>query len=766
MLWSHPAAAPRGTVAAALAALLLGPARSGAAATAGEVLVALKSGYVGLSTRGPSAFRLRFDINAGTPAYESPLVAPDEGDAEFQSTETGITAAFGAVKVEGGQITLTGPSGAELTRSLSVAPGVLRLSGAGALFGGGACPENAKQMQISRGTTVTPIVCNSATLAPYYYSTDGYGALATLNGSDQNTMPVSFTPAADGVAWKYDPGRHDFEMYLMPAATFAEGTLKYYALIGAPAVLPRYAFGFIASRWGWKDKGYMEWIINKFREDSFPIDAIITDFEWFTTKTDYPFEPGQGFDWYEDFGVNPALFDDFEGQTRHYRDDLGIHFGAIRKPRLGNTQLIKQAADRGWILDGGEPAGTYPPEWDNAYAKGRNIDFSQQAARDWYAEQMAPFYAQGASFWWNDEGETDYFTNHWWNMAEVQALASVDASKRFYSLNRAWTPGMARLGAAAWTGDIMATWEDLQTTPGMMLNWIVSGAPYVACDIGGFGGNTTSFLLSRWMQVGAFMPQMRIHSVINAIPHWPWRFGPNAAHAIKKALELRYRLSPYHYSWAHKMYRKEAMWIRPMAMDFPDDKQAASTSTQWMDGAILVAPILDEESEHQVYLPNGSWYELFTHKVKKGPTERRGNSGLDEIPAYVRPGTIVTLGPVIQHMGELPGGALKVHVYAGADAEFELVEDDGDTYLYKDGEVRNTLFRWDNAAGELSWKASGSFAGASAFTEVEVTVFDGIGESPKTITSDKQDLGDSGSAKPRKLLKRMDVLLNGPLKYV
>ncbi|CAK0881562.1 unnamed protein product [Prorocentrum cordatum] len=125
-----------------------------------------------------------------------------------------------------------------------------------------------------------------------------------------------------------------------------------------------------------------------------------------------------------------------------------------------------------------------------------------------------------------------------------------------------------------------------------------------------------------------------------------------------------------------------------------------------MDGAILVAPILDEESEHQVYLPNGSWYELFTNKVKKGPTERRGNSGLDEIPAYVRPGTIVTLGPVIQHMGELPGGALKVHVYAGADAEFELVEDDGDTYLYKDGEVRNTLFKWDNAAGELSWKAS------------------------------------------------------------
>ena len=45
---------------------------------------------------------------------------------------------------------------------------------------------------------------------------------------------------------------------------------------------------------------------------------------------------------------------------------------------------------------------------------------------------------------------------------------------------------MARLGATVWTGDINPTWQDLAGTPSMLLNWGLAGAPFVACDIGGF----------------------------------------------------------------------------------------------------------------------------------------------------------------------------------------------------------------------------------------------------------------------------------------
>lgn len=37
--------------------------------------------------------------------------------------------------------------------------------------------------------------------------------------------------------------------------------------------------------------------------------------------------------------------------------------------------------------------------------------------------------------------------------------------ERFFSLNRAFTPGMARLGTAIWTGDVNAKWEDRGVEP-------------------------------------------------------------------------------------------------------------------------------------------------------------------------------------------------------------------------------------------------------------------------------------------------------------
>ena len=83
----------------------------------------------------------------------------------------------------------------------------------------------------------------------------------------------------------------------------------------------------------------------------------------------------------------------------------------------------------------------------------------------------------GVAFFWNDEGETDYFTFHDWNLAQAQTPANVDPTRRFYSINRAWSPGMARLGATVWTGDIHPTWDDLAITPGTMLKRILGGAP-------------------------------------------------------------------------------------------------------------------------------------------------------------------------------------------------------------------------------------------------------------------------------------------------
>jgi len=304
--------------------------------------------------------------------------------------------------------------------------------------------------------------------------------------------------------------------------------------------------------------------------------------------------------------------------------------------------------------------------------------------------------------------------------------------RRLFTLNRAFSPGMARLGAVVWTGDLDSTWDELENTPGYLLNWILAGAPYVGCDIGGFLGNTTGLQLTRWMQVGTFMPIMRVHSIIDATPHFPWLFGDEAEAAMRATLNLRYRLIPYHYSLAHALSATSSLWMRPLVIAFPEDEAAANITSQWMDGSILVAPILRNDSQRRVYLPNGTWYALVaaqrnqSSEVFQGPAMLTGTAALDEIPAFVRSGTVLPLAPVIQYSEALPGGPLEVQVYAGADGSFALIEDDGSSLAYQAGEVRTTHFQWDDSAKILSWRVEGTAeaAGANTFREVFMTLVD------------------------------------------
>jgi len=300
---------------------------------------------------------------------------------------------------------------------------------------------------------------------------------------------------------------------------------------------------------------------------------------------------------------------------------------------------------------------------------------------------------------------------------------------------------MARLGATVWTGDIEPSWQDLATTPHMILNWGLAGAPYVACDIGGFGGETTAPLLTRWMQLGAFMPTMRVHSTKSATPHFPWLWGEPYASLMRAALNLRYQLLPLHYSLAHDMHASGQLWMRPLAAAFPDDPVAALSASQWLDGPLLVAPILSEDSQRSVYLPAGTWYAFNTSDAATGPTTLTGAAPLSEVPVFAPPGAVVPLAPVVQYTDALPGGALEVQVYGGADGSFTLVEDDGETTGYAAGETRETAFSWQDSARTLSGSVRGPAASARMFTQVRLTLL----SAGARYESDATGLGTSGS---------------------
>jgi len=381
------------------------------------------------------------------------------------------------------------------------------------------------------------------------------------------------------------------------------------------------------------------------------------------------------------------------------------------------------------------------------YADQRNINYSIAAAREWYAEHQKHYLSDGVSFFWNDEGETDYFTFHYWNVAQKLTLAKVDASARFYSINRAWSPGMARLGATVWTGDINPSWDDLRSTPNMILNWGLAGAPYVACDIGGFTGQSNGPLLTRWMQAGAFFPTMRVHSTHSATPHFPFLWPEPYASLMRAALNMRYQLLPYHYSLAHRMHQTGQLWVRPLAAAFPDDAALAEMTHQWLDGELLVAAVLSQDSSYSIYLPEGTWFRLGSTTTHEGPTTLNGTAAMSDVPVVARSGTIVPLAPVVQYSDALPGGALEVHVYGGADGSFSLVEDDGESYAYTSpGHTRTTTFAWDDAAGTLSWTVSGSATSVkNGFTQLSLSLY---AKGEPVRTSSVVEIGDGGTVRP------------------
>jgi alpha-glucosidase len=462
----------------------------------------------------------------------------------------------------------------------------------------------------------------------------------------------------------------------------------------------------------------------------------------YTDEPDYNL-PQAGTETFKDFWFNNVTFPDPAAQLAEYAAaPLFMRFGGIRKPRLGNTELLNMARNKSWLVGAGSGDGG-----------GRNLNYTRADVQTWYAAQQAPLLKAGVEYFWNDEGETSFFTFHWWNAAQVRTLAAHAPGKRFLTINRAFTPGMSRMGLVVWTGDVSPQWGDLQATPGYVLNWGLAGAAHVTCDIGGFSGDTTALLLTRWMQAGVFIPVMRVHSTRTAVPHFPFLWGDDAAAAMRLALNLRYQLVPYHYSNAHAAYASGVPMMRPLAMEFESDAYASTLTRTWMDGdSLLAAPVLNEDNSTAVYLPAGSWFAFGDSsgatKPLAGPLNLTLSSQpLDAMPLYVRAGSIVPLAPVVQRTDLLPGGPLEVRVYGGADASFAMVEDDGETDAYistagQKAAMRTTTYSWDDKSATLSWKVEGAFSDSHTFTQLKPTLFLLAGG---VKTADVQAIGTSGT---------------------
>jgi len=160
---------------------------------------------------------------------------------------------------------------------------------------------------------------------------------------------------------------------------------------------------------------------------------------------------------------------------------------------------------------------------------------------------------------------------------------------------------------------------------------------------------------------------------------------------------------PYIYSLGWHAHETGAPFMRGLFMDFGDDPKVADIGDEYMFGpALLVAPVTDQGmTSREVYLPAGTdWYNFWTNERLHGGQTISVNAPIDEIPLFVRAGSILPLGTVVESTNQVQKVA-KVRVYPGADGAFDLYRDDG-TYAYEKGQYEVSHLRWDDAAQKFT----------------------------------------------------------------
>jgi alpha-D-xyloside xylohydrolase len=255
--------------------------------------------------------------------------------------------------------------------------------------------------------------------------------------------------------------------------------------------------------------------------------------------------------------------------------------------------------------------------------------------------------------------------------------------------------------------------------------------PYWTLDSGGFApparfsatspsaADTAEWreLNTRWFEYSTFLPLMRSHG--EAPPREIWQFGGDTSPAYAAMLkfdQLRYRLLPYIYSLAGDVTRRSGTILRALAMDFRTEAAARDIADQFMFGrAFLVSPVMTYNARaRSVYLPNasGGWYDFWTGKAAAGGQTVQAQAAFDSIPLYVRAGSIVPIGPDLQYVAEKAADPITLYVYAGADGNFTLYEDQGLTYDYDKGGFSEIGLHWTESTKTLSIGArQGSFTG-------------------------------------------------------
>jgi alpha-glucosidase len=243
------------------------------------------------------------------------------------------------------------------------------------------------------------------------------------------------------------------------------------------------------------------------------------------------------------------------------------------------------------------------------------------------------------------DGEARAFHNRYpeaWQRLTREVMDELRPDGDWVMFARSGWTGVHDVAQIHWVGDQEADWEDtdgLPTVVPAMLNLGLSGQPYVTHDIAGFsGGPSTPELYRRWTELGAFTPIFRTHDGNERDRNHRWDSDPETTAFFSRMARIHAALGPELLALADEAAETSMPMVRHLMLHYPDDVEARRISDQFLLGPdLLVAPVTTEgATSRSVYLPEGTWYDVWTGEATNGPGRIEYAAPLGRPPVFSR----------------------------------------------------------------------------------------------------------------------------------
>lgn len=529
-----------------------------------------------------------------------------------------------------------GPEDAYMRQQLTLSVGEL-IYGLGERFG--PFVKNGQSVDIwneDGGTSTEQSYKN----IPFYLSNRGYGVFVN------HPEKVSFEVASEMVTRVgfSVPGEH-LDYFLIDGPTMKEVLTRYTDITGKPGLPAPWTFGLWLSTSF--TTNYDEATVNSFvdgmLERGIPLKVFHFDCFWM-----------KEFSWC-DFLWDRRVFPDPVGMLRRLHGK-GLKICVWINPYIGQeSALFREGAAEGYFLH--RPNGDVW-QWDMWQPGMAIVDFTNPDACRWYASKLETLLDMGVDCFKTDFGEripTDcvyhngagpvkmhnYYT-YLYNSTVHGVLARKKGEKEAILFARSATAGGQKF-PVHWGGDCWSAYEPMEESLRGGLSLCASGFGFWSHDIGGFESQSTPDVYKRWCAFGLLSTHSRLHG--SSSYRVPWNYDEEAVDVVRSFARLKARLMPYLYRNAIETNATGVPMMRAMVLEYPEDRNCDYLARQYFLGdSLLVAPIFNDKSMAEYYLPEGTWTSLLTGKTRPGGRWYREHHGYLSIPLYVKENSILALG--------------------------------------------------------------------------------------------------------------------------